>query len=363
MVKASYRTLTPILGLCLGNVPLGVDVIGSGTHGSEGKMKRLSLLIAGIALGVVAIEGQQILSLRPGTVHYVEGEATVDGRALEIHSGRFPTVPVGGLVATGRGRLELLLTPGAIARLGEFSQLRLPLAELSAVRLDLLQGRVSLEVLELPKGTRLTVSSGGSEISVRKAGFYQFTAEPFTLKVYEGQAELLASSPGMKIGRGRMAQWVDGDWVIGKFNRKEPDRLYQWSAARSEVLARANLQAARMLYENRSPWRYPGWCWDASHGYLTYIPRSGLLVSPFGFMFYSPRSVMYADAPVRSSSTRDWPSASGRAEDRYAVVDHRPAPYPGGGVPSVAAEPAAGPAPSPRSAGTESPRAGGGRGR
>jgi hypothetical protein len=48
----------------------------------------------------------------PGTINYVEGSATIDGRVLNHQSVGAVQLEPGQLLQTGNGKAEVLLTPG-----------------------------------------------------------------------------------------------------------------------------------------------------------------------------------------------------------------------------------------------------------
>src|SRR5260370_40044959 len=58
---------------------------------------------------------------RPGTLNYIEGNASIDGRALTSHSVGKAEIEAGGTLATANGKVEILLTPGGFLRVGEDS--------------------------------------------------------------------------------------------------------------------------------------------------------------------------------------------------------------------------------------------------
>ena len=60
---------------------------------------------------------------------------------------------------------------------------------------------------------------------------------------------------------------------------------------RSQYLAEANLNLASAYagYGGMTP----GWYWDAGFWGYTWLPGDGLLWSPFGWGFYSPRYIYY----------------------------------------------------------------------
>jgi hypothetical protein len=64
-----------------------------------------------ITAGVV----QEVL-LSPGTVNYVEGQASIDSHALNSKSIGSAELQPGQLLTTKKGKVEILLTPGVFLR-------------------------------------------------------------------------------------------------------------------------------------------------------------------------------------------------------------------------------------------------------
>ena len=61
----------------------------------------------------------------PGTVNYVEGSASIEGRVLNQRSVGFAYLKPGQVLETADGRVELLLTPGVFLRVGDHGAVRL----------------------------------------------------------------------------------------------------------------------------------------------------------------------------------------------------------------------------------------------
>src|ERR1019366_10687053 len=74
-----------------------------------------------IAVTAALCSAQSITSARSGTVHYFEGDVSIEGQPLQPKPARFPEVKEKEVLRTGQGRAELLLTPGVFLRVGENS--------------------------------------------------------------------------------------------------------------------------------------------------------------------------------------------------------------------------------------------------
>ena len=85
-----------------------------------------------------------------------------------------------------------------------------------------------------------------------------------------------------------------------------------------------------------------GWGWNPAYGVYTYIPFRGIYYSPYGYYYYSPRSVEKADRRIESAS---WagpsvaPSGAIHGGGGYSSSG-------GSSSPAVAGSSASGPAPT-----------------
>ena len=136
---------------------------------------------------------QKVVSARAGLITYLQGPAFLDGKRVVLKTARFPQMKDGEILSTGRGRAELLLSPGVVLRLAESSQLRMDDAQLSNTRVTLLQGEALIEVVQLAENNRIQVELGETSTELVRAGLYRFgisqngTAQN-TLRVYGGEA-------------------------------------------------------------------------------------------------------------------------------------------------------------------------------
>jgi FecR protein len=233
----------------------------------------------------------------PGTVNYVEGPASISGRPLNPQSVGSAQLQPGQMLQTANGRVELLLTPGVFLRVGENSAVRMISPNLLNTQIALDRGRADVEVDEIHPHNDIQVAQGSANTRLLKDGLYAFDADKGTVRVFKGEAELLEEAGG-----GQKALRVKGDHQVAltgneavqsvSFERNQAeDALYNWSSLRSQYLAEANLNLASQYagYGGMAP----GWYWDAGFWGYTWLPGDGLLWSPFGWGFYSPRYIFY----------------------------------------------------------------------
>jgi hypothetical protein len=251
------------------------------------------LLLAG------SLPAQHVISARSGMVHFKTGEVSLtlaDGEpapplAIDARRGEFPMIPEYGSLETGRGKAEILLTPGAFLRVNANSRVRLIRNELDDTRLVLEKGEFLLEVAEYDKRNRLILWVGDRSIEVADDGLYALALDPAVVRVYDGKLRVAADDRIVEVKKGRVLAF-DGSAQPEKFDRKETDSFYAWSQNRAEYIARANVASARSMMDNRSwrSYRSSGWMFNPWTGMVTFLPARGIIYSPFGWSFWSPNA-------------------------------------------------------------------------
>lgn len=268
------------------------------------RLTLFSLLVG--AAAIVPLGAQSVLSVHSGVVHYVEGDAFIGDKAVELKFGQFPNIPEGQNFRTEEGRAEILLTPGSFLRLAENSEIRMVSTHLSDTRIELLKGEIAVESVDSnkdsasaqAKGNSIAVIYQGTTTSLLKAGLYQFTADPARARVYEGEATVKAGGDEIELKKGK-ATGLNSALLAEKFDTKVGDELIRWSSRRSGYLALANVNAARSLSSDTSQWNsylgsgygLGGWAFNPLFGMYSFVPYGGIGFSPFGYSFYSPYSV------------------------------------------------------------------------
>ena len=232
----------------------------------------------------------------PGTINYVEGSASVEGRMLNQGSVGSAQLEPGQALETAKGKAELLLTPGVFLRVGENSTVRMVSPDLLNTQVEVERGRADVEVDEIHPRNNIEVTEAGASTRLLKNGFYAFDADKHTVRVFKGEAELLETGDvpkQVKLKGDHQVELAGNEAVRSvSVNRDQAeDSLYSWSSLRSQYLAEANINLASQ-YAGYGGWA-PGWYWDAGFYGYTWLPGDGLLWSPFGWGFYSPRYIYY----------------------------------------------------------------------
>ncbi|MCU1325152.1 MAG: hypothetical protein JWN34_522 [Bryobacterales bacterium] len=223
----------------------------------------------------------------PGTVNYIEGTVSLDGAPLTGNQIGKITLQTNQTLSTTKGKAEVLLSPGALLRLGDNTEIRMVAPELVNPQVEVLQGSALVEVGRELKDTTLTILERGAAVSILKQGLYRFDAGQDRIAVIDGKVRVTADGTSKTIGRGK-AITLSGEptLTVEKFDRKAKDDLYLWSQVRSESLADANVSMAR-IYSGYGPYTSGGWFWNPSFGMYSWLPGSGYAYSPFGYQFYS----------------------------------------------------------------------------
>jgi len=265
-----------------------------------------------LAFFAISTYAQSVISARSGTIHYVEGKALLNGQEISPKFGEFPAMDNGSVLrTTDQGRVEILLSPGAILRVGESSSIRMVANALTDTQVELQSGKAVLECADVMKGNRIALLVGGHAVSVVKDGVFEATTQPAAVRVYKGEATVAAEGKVVTVRKGHEA-FPGAEVTAQKFDDNATDDLYNWSSRRSGYLALANIAAAREAgngyggygggyagfgggYGGLGP-GYAGfapgmWAWNPWFGMFTMVPFDGMFYSPFGWGFYSPFDV------------------------------------------------------------------------
>jgi hypothetical protein len=244
----------------------------------------------------------------PGTVNYVEGQASIGNQTLDSKSVGSAEVQNGQELSTGNGKAEILLTPGVYLRLGNNSSVKMVSSGLTNTQVAVDQGEAMVEVDQLFKENNIRISQPGADTQLVKTGLYDFNAAGGQMRVFDGKAIVSADDRNTTVKGGHELALNSGAAIKSHgFDKKavqQDDDLYRWSSLRSEYMSEANIDTAQLYYANGfwgpgwwgPGWWGPGWFWDPWFAGFTFMPGGGFLYSPFGWGFYSP--LMAYRAPV-----------------------------------------------------------------
>ena len=239
-------------------------------------------------------------SALPGTVNYVEGQASIDGNPLNTRQNGSTELQPNQSLTTANGKVEMLLTPGVFVRLGDNGDIRMVSNGLSNPTIEVVRGEAMIEVDRQTTGAKIDVLDHGATASVLKYGLYRFNGDDGRIEVIDGRLQVTENGKIKEIGKGKAAL-VNGQSLktVG-FDRNAEDDLYRWSSVRSAYLAQANVYTAQSIYSGYAP--YPvydpsynaAWYWDPYFDMWSWLPWDGYFYSPFGYPFFSARYGRFA---------------------------------------------------------------------
>lgn len=231
---------------------------------------------------------------RPGSINYVEGQASIAGQPLDSKAIGSAELQPGQTLDTQIGKAEILLTPGVFLRTGDNSSVTMISPGLTDTELRLDKGRATVEVAELHDQNNLVIAVDGDSVRLLQTGLYEFDAEQKLVRVYKGKADVREKNRDVQVKSKHLVSLdANGSLKAKKFDVKRgQDDLYAWSSLRSSYNAEANSDQAQVYA--LSGWYGSAWTWDPYFGCYTYIPGGGIFYSPFGWGFYSPFDVSYS---------------------------------------------------------------------
>lgn len=230
----------------------------------------------------------------PGTLNYVEGQASMNDQALDSKSVGNAELESGQVLQTGKGKAEILLTPGVYLRIGDNSSVRMVSTNLTNTQVALDRGEAMLEVDQIYPENNIHISQPGADTRVVKTGLYDFDAADQQVRVFDGKAIVSADERNTNVKKAHEVALNSDRVKPQRFNKDhvaQHDDLYRWSSLRSEYLSEANVDMANLYYANGwygPGWWGPGWFWDPWFMDYTFLPGDGFFFNPFGWGFYSP---------------------------------------------------------------------------
>lgn len=259
--------------------------------------KPLSATISGLFLATaLAAPTWANEAARPGSLNYVEGQASIGNTNLDAKSIGSTELQPGETLTTHAGKAEVLLTPGVFFRVDDNSVVRMISPSLTDTEVELMQGNATVEVTQIHRENDLRIVEDGKSTELVKNGLYEFDADHQQVRVFDGEALVQDGEKQVKIKGGHEVDFSAGEPLKArKFDKQsvESTDLYRWTSLRSSYLAEANADAAR-TYVAGGWGGYDGWYWDPWFGAYTFLPGDGIFYSPFGWGFYSPGFAYYA---------------------------------------------------------------------
>lgn len=246
--------------------------------------------VAILAFAAVSASAQPILSAKSGVIANAEGKVFIDKMEVEQSVTHFPEVKEGSLLRTEDGRVELMLPPGFMLRMGENGALKMVANRLVDTRVEFQAGSAVLEVDQIKPDYNVSIAVKDAVVNLSKVGVYRFDSEPARLKVFQGTATVEIGGQNVIVPTGKMLPLGGGLASAEKFDLEQTDALDNWSRRQAEAMAVANVSGAKYSNDNySSPANGNTWVYNPYYDMYTYMPYSGRTCNPFyGLCFYSP---------------------------------------------------------------------------
>ncbi|MGD1091069.1 MAG: FecR domain-containing protein [Bryobacteraceae bacterium] len=236
---------------------------------------------------------------QPGSINYVEGQASIGTNSLTPGSIGSVVLAKDQILTTQAGKVEVLLTPGVFLRVAENSSVKMVSPELANTKIELQKGRALVEVIQIRNENDTRIDQNGASTKLLKSGLYDFDADHAQVRVFKGKAEVYIGSQKVTLTERREVT-LNASGVKPKSQGFEPrqfqDEFYRWCGLRSGYLSEASVDAARVHIGAGPGWYGPawvgfGWYWDPWFGVYTFLPAEGIFYGAFGWGFYSPIAV------------------------------------------------------------------------
>jgi len=285
------------------------------------KQSRISSVLVSMAITVAVCSGQSVTSAHSGTLHYFEGDVSIDGAQIQSKDGRFSEIKEQSVLRTAQGRAEVLLTPGVFLRVGENSAIKMLDNRLISTRVELMSGTAMVESddpLTSIKDSPVSLIYKDYEIRMVKHGLVEISSDPAQMKVYKGEALVNTENDRATVREGRLLPF-SAALLTENFNDKVGDDLYLWTRDRSQSVSAANMSSARSLNPSSgygsgfgsgygSGYGYgngygtglgsglgggwnSGWYYNPYFDMYTFVPGAGTYWNAFGYGFFSPGTI------------------------------------------------------------------------
>ena len=154
------------------------------------RLPRLKALSGFLLAAVLTAPAWGADTALPGTLNYIEGQASIGDQSLNAKSVGSVELQPGQTLTTGNGKAEILLTPSVFLRLGDNSTVRMISSNLTNTQADLMKGQATVEVAEIHQYNNLRVGEDGATTEMLKDGLYAFDADQAQVRVLKGEAQV-----------------------------------------------------------------------------------------------------------------------------------------------------------------------------
>jgi FecR protein len=255
-------------------------------------VRNFAIAVVVLAFAVASASAQPIISAKSGMIAGIEGKVLLDNQEVEQSVTHFPEVKEGSVLRTEDGRVEVMLPPGFMLRMGENGSLKMLANRLVDTRVEMLAGSAVVEVDQVSQDFNVSVALKDGVVTLSKVGVYRLDCDPPRIKVFRGSATVQIAGETVMVGTGKMLALAGESATAEKFDLEQTDALDNWSRRRAEAMALANVSGAQYNGSN-----YPAqgqgnggsWRYNPYFDMYTYIPMNGRMCNPYyGICYYSP---------------------------------------------------------------------------
>jgi hypothetical protein len=198
-----------------------------------------ALVTVMFGMAAARLTAQSVVPAKAGLISYTEGQAYIDGEAVEISATHFSEIHENAVVRTEAGRAEVLLGPCAVMWIGEKSSFRMGGTRLADTHVELLTGSAVVAVGAIGHENKLSLMMNAGGVLVGRKGVYRFDMDPSRVRVWTGRVAVQWAEREILVGTGRMLA-LDGEAEVRKFDLRNVDSLDDWSKGRAASLAKAS---------------------------------------------------------------------------------------------------------------------------
>jgi len=207
------------------------------------RLKAVVALFTPLVLFAPLGNAQEVVAAQSGIIHYSEGAVFIDGLQLERKSATFPLLKDGSVLQTQKGRVELMLTPGAFLRLDEKSSVKMIASALTSTTVEFLNGSAILDALAAEGDIPIALKFRDASISFSKPGVYRIDSETQVFQSYNGEAVVSQHDKQTRVDSSRL-YFFELATDTKKFNDGPDDEFLDWARNRNQVITAEN-QAAQ----------------------------------------------------------------------------------------------------------------------
>ena len=147
-------------------------------------VRSLAAAVAILAFAAVSASAQPIISAKSGVIAGMEGKVLLNNEEVQQSVTHFPEVKEGSVLRTEDGRVEVMLPPGFMLRMGENGALKMLANRLIDTRVEIQAGSAVLEVDQVSQDYNVSIALKDGVVNISKVGVYRFDSDPARIKVF-----------------------------------------------------------------------------------------------------------------------------------------------------------------------------------